>query len=323
MNKTEKFLHTGKQGKYFLLLILWLCAITAAQAQLPSLRISYDKKAILIGEHFHCKIDASFPLHSFKVQFPALPDSFNHFEVVKKGEVKTAEKNGILNCSQEFTFTSFDSGLNMFPSLPVVFQPANKNTSLKLLTDSFLINVSYSPLDSVKTFHDIKSIIEVKDEWPLWMWIALGLSIILLIVLLYSLYKNRKRKKPEVIFASKLSPLEEAKQSLKELEKQQLLLKGEVKLFHTRLAEIFKRYVARKTNTSLLQFTTDEILIHLESLNINKDIISATASNQRMADAVKFAKYIPSNDVSNQAYADTGAVIEKIDQLTLNRSSDI
>jgi uncharacterized BrkB/YihY/UPF0761 family membrane protein len=91
----------------------------------------------------------------------------------------------------------------------VIFKPANQNSAIRLLTDSFLINVSYSPLDSVKTFHDIKSIIEVKDEWPLWMWIALGLSIILLIILLYSLYKNRKRKKPAVVFASKLSPVEE------------------------------------------------------------------------------------------------------------------
>jgi hypothetical protein len=323
MNKRENFLQIAKSAKYFLQLIILLFTITSARAQLPALRISYDKQAILIGEHFHCKIDASFPIHSFKVQFPALPDSFNHFEVVKKGEVQTAEKNGILNCSQEFTFTSFDSGLNNFPSLPVIFKPANQNSAIRLLTDSFLINVSYSPLDSVKTFHDIKSIIEVKDEWPLWMWIALGLSIILLIILLYSLYKNRKRKKPAVVFASKLSPLEEARQSLKELEKQQVLSKGEVKLFHTRLAEIFKRYISRKTNTSLLHFTTDEVLIHMETLNLNKDIISAAASTLRMGDAVKFAKFLPFREMSNQAYADTAALIEKIEQVTINRKSDI
>jgi hypothetical protein len=107
------------------------------------------------------------------------------------------------------------------------------------------------------------------------------------------------------------------------LEKQQVLSKGEVKLFHTRLAEIFKRYISRKTNTSLLHFTTDEVLIHMETLNLNKDIISGAASNLRMGDAVKFAKFLPFREMSNQAYADTGAVIEKIEQVTINRKSDI
>jgi len=305
-----------KLGKYFLLTIVILCASLSMEAQLPTLRISVDKNAILIGGQFNYKIEASFPIHSYKVQFPSLPDSFNHFEVVKKGNVQTVESNGILNCSQVITFTSFDSGLNTFPPLPMIFHPSQKDKTIRLFTDSLLINVTFSPLDSVKTFHDIKSIIEVKDEWPLWMWIALGLSIILLIVLLYSLIRNSRRKKPKTIFASKLSPIGEARQSLKELESQQLLSKGEVKQFHTRLAEIFKRYISRKTNSNLLNLTTGEVLINLSALITYKEIISITANNLRMADAVKFAKFIPGNHESNEAFFNTGITIEKIDQLT-------
>jgi hypothetical protein len=323
MNRTEKIESIGKSGKYFLLIVVVLCASLFSKAQLPSLRISVDKNAILIGEQFTYRIDASFPIHSYKVQFPALPDSFNHFELVKKGTVVTAESNGMLNCSQVFTFTSFDSGINTFPRLPLVFHPSQKDTTIRLFTDSMLIKVGYSPLDSVKTFHDIKAIIEVKDEWPWWMWAALVLSIILLIVLLYSLFRNSRRKKPEAVFTAKLSPLEEARKSLKELEKQQLLSQREVKQFHTRLAEIFKRYISRKTNTNLLHLTTDELLLHLTTMNVNKELISGAANNLRMGDAVKFAKFIPGDDTSNQAFLTTKSVIEQIDQLTINSKSDI
>ena len=319
MNRAEKIKSIGKSGKYFLLIVVVLCASLFTNAQLPSLRISVDKNAILIGEPFTYRIDASFPVHSYKVQFPALPDSFNHFELLKKGTVVTAESNGMLNCSQVFTFTSFDSGINTFPGLPLIFHPSQKDTTIRLFTDSLLINVGYSPLDSVKTFHDIKAIIEVKDEWPWWMWAALILSIILLIVLLYSLFRNARRKKPEAVFAARLSPLEEARKSLKELEKQQLLSQREVKQFHTRLGEIFKRYISRKTNTNLLHLTTDEVLIHLNTMNLNKDIIAGAANNLRMGDAVKFAKFIPGDDASNQAFFSTKDLVEQIDQLTIKQ----
>lgn len=322
MNRKEKIEGIGKSGKYFLLIVVVLCASLLTNAQVPSLRISVDKNAILIGEQFTYRIDASFPIHSYKVQFPALPDSFNHFELVKKGTVVTAESNGMINCSQVFTFTSFDSGINTFPRLPLVFHPSQKDTAIRLFTDSFLIRVGYSPLDSVKTFHDIKAIIEVKDEWPWWMWAALVLSAILLIVLLYSLFR-RRRKKPEAIFTAKLSPLEEARKSLKDLEKQQLLSQREVKQFHTRLAEIFKRYISRKTNTNLLHLTSDELLLHLTTMNISKELISGAANILRMGDAVKFAKFIPGDDASHQAFLTTKSLIEQIDQLTINSKSDI
>ncbi|MEP6614984.1 MAG: hypothetical protein ABJA57_00325 [Ginsengibacter sp.] len=325
MNKPDKIVNVAKSGKYFLLVIALLYTSLSTEAQKPEVRISVDKNRILIGEPFTYRIDASFPLHAFKVQFPALPDSFNHFEMVKKGTVVTTEANGMLNCSQVFSFTSFDSGTNTFPPLPMLFHSpgSDKDSPIKIFTDSMLISVNYSPLDSVKTFHDIKSIIEVKDEWPWWMWAALGLSIILLLVLLYSLFKNRRRKKPKTIFTSRLSPIEEARQSLKELEKQQLLFKGEVKQFHTRLSEIFKRYLSRKTNTNLLHLTSDEVLMHLDSLKITKDIISVAANNLRMGDAVKFAKFIPPGEESNQALMNSNTVIEKIDLSPLNSTSDI
>jgi hypothetical protein len=68
----------------------------------------------------------------------------------------------------------------------------------------------------------------------------------------------------------------------------------------------------------VLNLATDEVLIKLSVLNVDKEIISLTANNLRLADAVKFAKFIPGNHESNEAFINTGTIIEKIDQLTTN-----
>ena len=174
-----------------------------------------------------------------------------------------------------------------------------------------------------KTIFFEKPIIGVKDEWPLWMWIAAALSLLLLIFLVYYLFKNSRKKKPQVLFTSKLSPLEEALRYLEELQKRQLISKGEVKEFHTRLSEIFKRYVSRKTNSNLLTLTSGEILISLNEMQINKETIGSAANNLRMADAVKFAKYIPGNIESEEVFTNTKKVIQQIDQSIVNSKSDI
>ena len=102
-----------------------------------------------------------------------------------------------------------------------------------------------------------------------------------------------------------------------------MLSKGEVKQFHTGLGEIFKRYISRKTNTYLLNQTTDEVLMSISALDISKEMLSVIAANLRLGDAVKFAKFIPGNHENNQAFFNTGTMIDKIDQLTIKSNSDI
>ena len=105
-------------------------------------------------------------------------------------------------------------------------------------------------MDSMQTFHDIKSIIEVKEEWPWWLWAMLASCNYFVNLLGNFLIKFFKKKKtPTDLFNPKLSPYDEAMQSLNDLEKEQLLQKSEVKEYHTRLTDIFKRYLSRKTNT--------------------------------------------------------------------------
>jgi len=300
----------------FFIGFVFVLSVQFTSAQSPSLKTAVDKRQILIGEQLQYSVEASFPANAYNIGWFNVPDSFSHFEVVNRGKIDSIESNGILTCRQTLTLTSFDSGINTIPALAINFDPLADDSTIHLFTDSIPINVSFSPLDSTQTFHDIKSIIEVKDEVPWLIWAGAAALIILLVVLVVYLVKYfKRRKKPASVFNSKLSPFDEAMQSLDALQKEQLLYKGDVKQFHTRLIDIFKRYLSRKMQKNIFNLTSSEVLLSLNDTLLSKADTFLIAGSLRMTDAVKFAKYFPPTSESESALINTKKVIEQIDNL--------
>ena len=300
----------------FFIGFVFVLSVQFTSAQSPSLKTAVNKRQILIGEQLQYSVEASFPANAYNIGWFNVPDSFSHFEVVNRGKIDSIESNGILTCRQTLTLTSFDSGINTIPALVINFDPLADDSTIHLFTDSIPINVSFSPLDSTQTFHDIKSIIEVKDEVPWLIWAGAAALIILLVVLVVYLVKYfKRRKKPASVFNSKLSPFDEAMQSLDALQKEQLLYKGDVKQFHTRLIDIFKRYLSRKMQKNIFNLTSSEVLLSLNDTLLSKADTFLIAGSLRMTDAVKFAKYFPPTSESESALINTKKVIEQIDNL--------
>ena len=282
-------------------------------AQLPQVRTSVNKNNILIGEQLQYKVETSMPDNSYSLTWFSVPDSFGTFVVVSKNKIDSTFANGTLQFSQVLTLTSFDSGRQVIPPLNLSADPIAGDTTYNLFTDSIHINVSFSPLDSVKTFHDIKPIIEVKKEIPWWVWLLIALGVLIIIFLIIFLVRIFKKKK-EIpgIFNAKLSPYDEAMQALNELEKEQLLQRNEVKAYHTRLTAIYKRYITRITKFNKLHLTSDELLMDLDTYNLEKSQVSSFANCLRMSNAVKFAKYIPPQNESEKCLGEVKEMIKKI-----------
>lgn len=291
-------------------------------AQPPTVSTSVDKKNILIGDQLHFRVTTSMPDNTYRLSWFNLSDSIGNFRVVQESKIDSTQPNGQLNFSQEIILTCFDSGRQVIPPLTLNFQSLEGDSSFNLLTDSIIVNASFSPMDSVTTFNDIKSIIEVKKTWPWWWWALLGVGLILLIFWIRFLIKFFKRKKeaPDY-FKAKLSPLEEAIQSLSDLEKEQLLQQHQTKEFHLRLTEIFKRYLSRKTNIYKMQYTSDEILMDINEYGLNKEQLSSFAGILRMSNAVKFAKYIPPDKESENCLLQTRDIISEINK-NLNKKPE-
>lgn len=286
-------------------------------AQAPSIKTSVDKNNILIGEQFHYKVSTSMPDNTYRLSWFNMPDTLGHFQVVRENKIDSSYLNGNLNFSQDITITSFDSGRQVIPPLVLNIETLQGDSSFNLLTDSIPIQVSFSPMDSVRTFHDIKSIIEVKKEWAWWWWAILVVALILLFFWIRFLIKFFKKKNAPDLFKSKLSPYDEAMQSLNDLEKEQLLQQNEpdgyrVKTYHTRLTDIFKRYISRKTKTYKMHLTSDEMLMDLDEYNLGKEKLTAFANCLRMSNAVKFAKFIPANYESEKCLQEIKDTITEI-----------
>ncbi len=290
-------------------------------AQLPTIKTSVDKNNILIGEQFHYKVETSMPDNTYRLSWFTMPDSVGNFQVVRQNKIDSSFVNGYINFSQVITITSFDSGKHVLPSMVLNLATLQGDSSFNLSTDSIPIQVSYAPMDSVKTFHDIKAIIEVKKEWE-WWWAALAVAILLIAILIWFLIKRAKKKKinPE-IFKVKASPYDEAMQSLNELQQQKLLENNEVKEYHTRLTNIFKRYLSRKSNADKMHLTTGEVLIELKEYSLSQDQIFAFANCLRMSDAIKFAKYLPPQYESEKCLEQEKEMIISINK-TLNTTTE-
>ncbi|MEO8412511.1 MAG: hypothetical protein ABI472_02585 [Ginsengibacter sp.] len=293
-------------------------------AQTATIKTSVDKNNILIGEQFHFRVSTSMPDNTYRLSWFILPDTIARFQVVRQNKIDSSFINGNLNFSQDITLTSFDSGRQVIPSLALNVETLQGDSSFNLLTDSIPVNVSFAPMDSVKTFHDIKEIIEVKKEWPWWWWALLAVAVVLLVLWILFLTKFFKKKINTLdLFNARLPPYDEAMQSLTELENAQWLQQNEVKKYHTRLTEIFKRYLSRHTKTYKMYLTSDETLMELDQYGLEKEQLFAYANCLRMGNAVKFAKFIPSQTDSEKCLQQTKEMISAIHQNNTKIRSDI
>ena len=302
--------------------ICLLCLTQAIFAQSPTINTSVDKDNILIGQQLNFRVQTSMPDNTYRLNWFSIPDSIGNFTVVKRNKIDTTRSNGNLNFSQDIVLTSFDSGRQLIPQIPLAISTLDSDSSFKIYTDSVAVNVTYAPTDSIMPFHDIKPIIEVKRTFPWWAWALVALAILLLIAWIFFLRKFLTKKKDTVIFESKLSPYDEAMESLSSLEKEELPQNNEIKEYHLRLTEIFKRYLSRKSNTYQMHLTTDELLIELNELDLPKELIATFANCLRMGNAVKFAQYVPPAYENEKCFSQTKQMITAINNIVNKKPED-
>jgi cbb3-type cytochrome oxidase subunit 3 len=258
-----------------------------------------DKKDILIGEQI--KLTFKVPMDGL-TKWIVLPDSIPHFEIVETAKPDTVNfKDDSKAIQQTITITSFDSGRWTFPALPVEFAGLAGEAPRILNTDSFFVNVSYSPADSTNQLRDIKPIIKVSVFDFFWLYIAGGALLLLLIIFLLYWYFKKKKKDAPATAVSKLSPFDEAMAELKNLSQYNLQDAAEIKGYHIKLAAIFKNYIGRKQGKNLFNKTAGDLLTNMKEVNLPAENISELATALRCTDAVKFAKYLPLPDQSEDA----------------------
>jgi LPXTG-motif cell wall-anchored protein len=150
----------------------------------------------------------------------------------------------------------------------------------------------FSEFDPNKDYHDVKAIIEVdakteKQQW--WTWIVAG--VIVFAGSMFLLLRKKKKNVP-VPVQRVIDPYKEAMQQLEIVRKQELTSIE----FYSRVVDIFRYYVLYKKNILSLQKTTDDLVLQLKQIGLQKSQFEELAQALRLSDFVKFAKYKPSKE---------------------------
>ncbi len=299
--------------KIFFLPLFCFGIVLLAVAQ-PSLKTTIDKSEILIGGQVHLKISVTLPRQDYFIKWLEA-DSLQHFDIVAKSKIDSVFSGGHLSgLSQTLVLTSFDSGQWAIPAFSIDLNPSAGDTTYNLYTDSFLVKVAYQA-DTTKALRDIKTIRGVEDETPWWYWAAGALGLLALLLIVYYLYRrNKKTMKP--LAATSLPPYQKAMNELEQLKSISLSSPSSVKQYHSKLPEILKQYLTGTQGVNYESSTTGELLILLNQKNIDKTILSKTAAALRCSDAVKFAKYLPSQAESEESLQSVKQVIELIERIS-------
>lgn len=178
--------------------------------------------------------------------------------------------------------------------LPTIAQPG-----------SFIVLVpNHIAQDTSLQIADIKPIREVKA--PILPWLLRALAVLLVIGILYYVYKRYMAKKEEanaliehevIVIPAHVKALEQ----LDYLRKSKIWELGETKQFQSKLTEIIRTYLEDRYHIAALEMTSDEIIKILQARGtVSKTWTGILDDILHIADLVKFAKAQPETNIHTE-----------------------
>ena len=281
-----------KRILYFILILFVLPTLHAQEV-----KVATSTKNIKIGEQIEYKISVQAPADAVVV-FPE-GQTFGALEMVKTSSTDTLKETGKFRLEKAYYLTQFDEGKYTIPQQKINI--SNKD----FYTDSLLIEVHTIAVDTLKQpLYDIKPIAEVASpsSFRLWLWIVLGLVVLLFSATALYFFIFRKKKLSAEEERKKLPPFERAIQDLKDLQNSKYLIESQHKAYYTRLTDIVKEYLEDEVHILAKESTTDELLAKVTALqqtgklHLSEETINNLKRVLQNADLVKFAKSKPSDN---------------------------
>ena len=262
-----------------------------------------DKKEITIAEQLQLVLETSAPENE-EVDFPEYSASLGDFTPVDvkihPARMMGSGENVRIIHAATYLLAPYLPGTYTIPKITVTYLDRNSAAeSTQIITEELQIAVK-SLLKQDAATVDIKDI-----RGPLslpqntFMHVLLVVIVLLLIILgvagfLYWRKISGNKKPPEI----QLRPEETALQELEKLLAEDLLARGEVKLFHLRISDILRHYIENRFGFKAPERTTEEFLTELTVARSQKDSLlgghkALLADFLSHCDLVKFAKHEP------------------------------
>jgi len=277
---------------------------------------SLDRDKILLGEQVTLQFNVNNidEAASFVAAWPQLADTLNHSEILKRTSIDTININGQFTYQQSFTLTSFDSGNWQLGPFTFVLQDRASGKKTTVKTQPVQLTVLPVDVSSMKDYHPIKDIIDVKTSFD-WAPFIIATIAVLLAVIIFIIIKNRKKKKdstPKIIL--KGTPLERALEKLYALEKQALTSTEAIRKFHSESDIITRQYFEEMIHVKALHLTTTELFDRLQVYMQDVSLRNKFQQVFEMNASVKFAKYTPQTEESKNTLKEIIAGLQQINQ---------
>lgn len=314
-----------------LLIILLSFGFGVLKAQTPDANVDISAQQIFIGNQVKITLILNTNAAD-QVEWPAITDTLlKNVEVLELSKIDTTfdkETITLKSYRQSITITSFDSGY--YAIKPFVFIVNNEVVE----TEPILLEVRNIPIENLEQIRDIKKPIEVELSWldyvkMHYQKVLIGLLILLVI---FVLYKFLMREKTEVVVVEKakpkIAPHIIALKKLYDLNGKKLWQNNKVKMYYTDLSEIVREYIENRFNVPALEQTTIEIISSIQHKSeINSDQKAALKDLLQLSDMVKFAKFKTLADENSKMYESALNFIEVTKQIeeikAISSNSDV
>jgi hypothetical protein len=254
---------------------------------------SIDSTQIKIGSQFNLTIKAKVNAKD-KVVFPD-GKFFGALEILESYPIDTVKNDNQYELIKKYGLTQFDSGRYVIPKLLV------KINQKEFRTDSLSILVNDVKVDTTKQqMYDIKDIIATEEK-PMSEWWKLLILLVLIVAsgfasyfIIKRLQKDKEQK--EEFFAS---PIEKAIAYLQNLDKKQLVQRGDVKEYYSEMTDITRTYIEESIHIPAMESTSSELMEALKKaiadkkMFVNREELDKFKRVLENSDLVKFAKSQP------------------------------
>lgn len=309
--KSRAFLFFNAAVISFFFLIV-ACSIPAAAQQVS---VALDRAKILIGEQVTLQIKAENIKDGSVLMNPVfeLRDSMPNIIVVKKSAIDTIQSNGSIAYTQQIILTSFDSG--KWAVSPVYMDIQDKITGKKSVLKSAALSVEVLPVDvsTMVDYHPMKEIIDVEVATDWWLISGIAASVLVLMLLLYLIFKKKKAGPRVKKAAIKGTPLERALEQLQHLQEENITDHKQIKKFHSTIDTICRTYLQESIGINALHITASDIILRT-AVYLQQDALKLQfAELIRLNTAVKFAKFLPDTAQSKETLQRTIATLQQLD----------
>jgi len=274
----------------FKLYILFFLITSTLFAQKVTTSIDSTKKKI--GAEFKLTLKASVN-KTDKVVF-SKAKNFGALEVIESYKIDTIKSNDKYVLIKKYGLTQFDSGKYTIPRIQILI---NGKPSF---SDSLKVEVADIKVDTLKQkMYEIKDIIPVEtssDWWKYFLGILLLFGLGFLAFWLLKKHYKKPEKVEEIVYKS---PIEKATSLLQQLERKELIQRGEIKSYYSELTDIARTYIEEEIHIPAMESTTSELIVSLRNVSKNKKLKLSKESLENLekvlmqADLVKFAKVKP------------------------------